>query len=268
LWQSFVQWFSSIIEYMYEMTGILGFPNYGLAIILLTIVIKIVFLPLTHKQMKSMRIMQEIQPKVKYIQEKYKHDQQKMQEKILEIYKQHGTSPFSGCLPLLIQMPIFLAFYRSLYGFEFRVQEHAAFLWIPNIGSSDPYYIIAVLAGLTTFLQQKVSMVNANDPTQKTMLYMMPLFMVWIAASVPAGLPLYWVVFNLLGIIQQLYINWSSNKAKLDTGTGIQIEAPPENRQDDVHSREASAEENEARRGKGGKEYNGSQRSRKKRKER
>jgi len=81
LWQSFVQCFSNIIEYMYEITGILGFPNYGLAIIFLTIVIKLVFLPLTHKQMKSMRIMQEIQPKIKYIQEKYKHDQQKMQEK-------------------------------------------------------------------------------------------------------------------------------------------------------------------------------------------
>jgi len=194
---------------MYELTVNLGVPNYGLAIIFMTIAIKLVLFPLTQKQLKSMRGMQEIQPKLKYLQEKYKDDPQTMQVKVMEMYKEHGVNPFGGCLPLIIQMPIFIAFYQSLLSFNFKVVEHAAFLWIPNIGVKDPYYILAILAALTTYLQQRVTMVDTKDPTQKSMLYFMPLFMAWIAATMPAGLPLYWVMFNIIGILQQLYVNYS-----------------------------------------------------------
>lgn len=221
MWQSFVQWFASVIEFMYGITASIGMPNYGLAIIFLTITIKIILFPLTQKQMKSMRGMQEIQPKIKYIQEKYKDDPQKMQAKVMELYKDNGVNPFGGCLPLLIQMPIFIAFYQSLYKFNFAVAEHAKFLWIQDIGQPDTFYLLAILAAATTYLQQRVSMIDTKDPTQKSMLYVMPLFMAWIAATMPAGLPLYWVTFNILGILQQLYVNWSSSKAKLDTGTGL-----------------------------------------------
>ncbi|HWQ76844.1 MAG TPA: YidC/Oxa1 family membrane protein insertase, partial [Syntrophomonas sp.] len=155
---------------------------------------------------------QEIQPKAKYIQDKYKDDPQVMQQKVMELYKENGVSPFGGCLPLLIQMPIFIAFYQALFNFKFVNLAHAAFLWIPNIGKPDPYFILAILAAATTYYQQKLSMVDSKDPTQKTMLYFMPLFMAFIAYKLPAGLPLYWVVFNILGIIQQLYVN-SQKKA-------------------------------------------------------
>ncbi len=227
MWQAFVSWFSDVIQYMYGITVSIGFPNYGLAIILMTIVIKIILFPLTQKQMKSMRAMQAVQPKMKIIQERYKDDPQVMQTKVMELYKQHGVNPFGGCLPLLIQMPIFIAFYRSLFGFEFKEAAHAAFLGISNIGESVWTLTISegafwtlyipVLAGLTTYLQQKISTVDTKDPTQRTMLYMMPLFMAWIAATMPAGLPIYWIVFNILGIMQQLYVNKTQSLVKINS---------------------------------------------------
>ncbi len=267
MWHTFVQWFASVIQLLYDFTVNIGVPNYGLAIILMTILIKLVLFPITHKQLKSMRAMQEIQPRMKQIQERYKEDSQTMQVKIMELYKEHGVNPLGGCLPLLIQMPIFIAFYQSLYKFEFKVAAHAGFLWIPNIGKPDQYYILAILAALTTYLQQRVSMVDTKDPTQKSMLYIMPLFMAWIAATMPAGLPLYWVVFNTLGILQQLYINNMSAKAKLATGTGVQIEVPVEEVSMDRNEAETSNQAKVAGRDKGGKS-NGSPDNRKKRKKR
>lgn len=268
MWHSFVQWFAEVIQFMYGITVSLGLPNYGLAIIFMTIIIKVVLFPVTQKQMKSMRAMQELQPRLKYIQEKYKDDPQTMQAKVMGLYKEQGVNPFGGCLPLLIQMPIFIAFFQSLIKFDFVEKAHASFLWIPNIGSPDPYYILAVLAAITTYLQQRVSMVDTKDPTQKSMLYIMPLFMAWIAATMPAGLPIYWVMFNLLGILQQLYINFSNEKAKMDTGTGIQVEAQVQEETVDEKNIDISTEKKEAGGDKGGKNKNGSPNNRKKRKKR
>ncbi|MGI5920335.1 MAG: YidC/Oxa1 family membrane protein insertase [Syntrophomonadaceae bacterium] len=252
---------------MYQLTGSIGVPNYGLAIVFMTIAIKLVLFPLTQKQMKSMRGMQAIQPKLKYIQDRYKDDPQTMQKKVMELYKAHGVNPFGGCLPLVIQMPIFIAFYQSLYGFEFKVAEHAGFLWIPNIGKPDPFFILAILAAVTTYLQQRVSMVDAKDPTQKSMLYFMPLFMAWIAYKMPAGLPLYWVVFNILGILQQVYVNWT-DKAQLDTGMGLQVETTTEGIDVEKDNNSDSTEEKVAGRDKGGTKSNGSPNNRKKGKKR
>jgi len=252
---------------MYGLTANLGVPNYGLAIIFMTIAIKLVLFPLTQKQLKSMRAMQEIQPKLKYLQEKYKDDPQTMQVKVMEMYKEHGVNPFGGCLPLIIQMPIFIAFYQSLLHFNFKVVEHASFLWIPNIGAKDPYFILAVLAAATTYVQQRVTMVDTKDPTQKSMLYFMPLFMAWIAATMPAGLPLYWVMFNLLGILQQLYVNRSHQRAKLATGTGIELSVEAEGKVVETVEPKTSTEKKVAGRDKGGKK-NGSPNHRKKGKKR
>lgn len=266
MWTSFVQWFADVIQWMYLLTDQMGVPNYGLAIILMTIVIKLVMFPLTQKQMHSMRAMQQLQPKMQYIQDKYKDNPQLMQTKMMDLYKEHGVSPFSSCLPLLIQMPIFIAFYQSLLNFQFKVVEHASFLWIPNIGARDPYYILAVLAAITTFYQSKLSTVNAKDPTQKSMLYIMPLFMAWIAATLPAGLPLYWVTFNILGILQQLYVNRTNNLA-VDTGTGLQVETkettPEKPARGNSETNEVTAQQPAARRDKGGKKSSGSTKYRK-----
>ncbi|HCF51021.1 MAG TPA: hypothetical protein DER60_12120 [Syntrophomonas sp.] len=246
----------------------------------MTLLIKLLLFPINQKQLKSMRDMQEIQPRMKQLQERYKDEPEVMQKKLAELYKESGVSPLAGCLPLLLQMPIFIAFYQSLLHLQFVEPAHAAFFWISNLGQRDPLFILALLSAGTTYLQQKVSTVNADDPTQKSMMYMMPLMMAWIAATVPAGLALYWVTFNILGILQQLLVNHSHKQAKLDTGTGITVaakfEQPIEARlntsgiDDEMDDEPASDLEQEqtAGRDKGGKNTHGRASNRKKRKKR
>lgn len=196
-----------LLNWLYQLTGSVGVPNYGIAIILLTVIIKMVLYPLTNKQMKSMLSMQQLQPKVKEIQEKWKaKDPQKMQQMIMELYKQNNVNPAAGCLPLLVQMPILFALYRSLFAFPYINEAHASFIWVQNLSARDPYFILPVLAGVTTYFQSKMT-TTSNDPTQRMMLYTMPIFIAWISGTVPAGLALYWVVFNVVGIIQQFFIN-------------------------------------------------------------
>ncbi|MBO8138523.1 MAG: membrane protein insertase YidC [Desulfotomaculum sp.] len=195
-----------IIDSLYAFTGSIGFPSYALAIILLTVAIKIVLYPLSKKQMKSMKMMQQLAPKIKEIQEKYKNkDPQKMQQKIMELYKKHNVNPAAGCLPILIQMPILIALYRALLNYEFINREHA-YLFGIYLAEKDHTFILPILAAVTTFIQSKLT-TNTADQTQKTMLYTMPLLLGWIAATVPSGLALYWVAFNVVGAIQQYYIN-------------------------------------------------------------
>lgn len=196
-----------LMNWLYQLTVGAGVPSYGLAIILLTLLIKVVLYPLTQKQMKSMAAMQKIQPKVKEIQEKWKDkNQQKMQQKIMDLYKENNVNPMGGCLPLLIQLPILIALYRSLFAFPFINEEHASFIWVANLSLKDPYFILPALAGITTYFQTKMT-TSMADPTQRTMLYVMPLMIVWISSTFPSGLSLYWVTFNIAGILQQYLVN-------------------------------------------------------------
>jgi len=204
--QSLVEGMTWLINFFYRLTQDMGIPSYGLAIIIFTVVVKTALLPLTIKQMKSMKAMQVIQPKIKEIQEKYK-DPQKAQQAIMEVYKEHGANPFSGCLPILLQMPIFIALFTALKNFKYINEAHAVFLGVFHLSNKDPYFILPVLAGLSTYLQQRLSTTNLDDPTQKTMLYMMPVMFAWFASTVPSGLALYWVVFNVFGTVQQFFFN-------------------------------------------------------------
>lgn len=207
LFQALVDGMTGLLNWLYHLTVQFNVANYGIAIILLTILIKVVLYPLTERQMHSMLAMQKLQPKIKEIQEKYKQkDPKKMQQMIMELYKEHQVNPMSGCLPLLIQMPILFALYKSLYNFSFVNEAHASFIWVPILSKADPFYILPVLAGITTFIQSKMTTSTA-DPTQRMMLITMPLFITWIASTLPAGLALYWVVFNLAGVAQQYIIN-------------------------------------------------------------
>lgn len=269
MWTTFVSWFTQVIQFMFGLTQSLGIPNYGLAIIFMSIAIKIVIYPLTHKQMKSMREMQVLQPRMKELQERYKDDPQTMQKKLGELYKEHGVNPFSGCLPLLIQMPILFAFYRALFNLSETLLQspYAKFLWIENIGNPDQYYILPVLVAATTYLQQKISMADNNDPTQKSMLYMMPVFIGFVSWKMAAGLSLYWVTFNLLSIAQQLYVNFTMDKTKaVDAGTGMVIGKQVLDLGDSDEAESEAPKEKEARRDKGGKSQDGAANSRKKRK--
>ncbi|MBM7867742.1 membrane protein insertase YidC [Heliobacterium gestii] len=222
MWQSLVDAFSSMINFFYIITQKIGVPSYGLAIILITITIKMLLYPLSAKQMKSMRAMAELAPKQKALQEKYKKDPQKAQEAMMQLYKEHGVNPLSGCLPLLIQFPLLIAFYNGLTHFPYINEADATFLWISNISSPDPVYILPLLAAATTYLQMKVTPSSSGgnasaEQTQKIMMYSMPLLIGWMAHSFAAGLSLYWVTFNTVGILQQLYMNRSLNVRKEGT---------------------------------------------------
>ncbi|NQS76454.1 MAG: membrane protein insertase YidC [Peptococcaceae bacterium] len=207
-----------LLNNLYYFTSSVGLPSYALAIILLTVLIKVILYPLTRKQMKSMLGMQRIQPKIKEIQDKWKKkDPKRMQEEVMKLYKEHNINPAAGCMPLLIQMPILIALYRSLFVFDYVNPAHATFFWLPNLTDKDPFFILPVLAGITTYFQSKMTM-TGSDPTQRMMLFTMPVFIGWIAATVPAGLALYWVVFNLVGIIQQYYINKQTLPLKGEVG--------------------------------------------------
>jgi YidC/Oxa1 family membrane protein insertase len=132
----------------------------------------------------------------------------------MELYKKNNVNPAGGCLPIVIQLPIFWALYTTLYRFNIADPSQAHFLWF-NLADKDPFYILALLAAGTTFLQTKLTSPNAStDPTQKTMLYIMPVFFGYISATVPSGLALYWVTMNIVSIVQQLYINRKLDKQK------------------------------------------------------
>jgi YidC/Oxa1 family membrane protein insertase len=193
--------------------GVVG--NYGISIIIFTILVKLVMIPLTLKQTKSMKNMQEIQPKIKEIQKKYQNDKEKMNEKVMELYKEHNVNPFGGCLPLLIQFPIIIGLFTVLrqpenYGFAREIVE-ASFLWMPSLSAPDPW-ILPVLAGATTYLSSKTMSATKGggaqqEGMQKMMLYFFPIMIMWWGRSFPAGLTLYWVVSNLFQTGQQLAIN-------------------------------------------------------------
>ncbi len=186
-------------------------PNWGAAIILLTLVIKIIFFPLTYSSTKSMAKMADLQPKVKALRAKYKKaktdiaQRREMNEEMMKLYKAHGINPAGGCLPLLIQMPVFVGAYQMLTAaVEFR---HASFaLWIKDLSVMDPTYVTPILMGATQFISQKMTPTSA-DPTQAKMMLIMPVFMTYIFASFPSGLVLYWLTTNVLQIAQQAIMN-------------------------------------------------------------
>lgn len=198
-----------LITYLYYLTEITGVGSYGVAIILLTVLVKLLLYPLTRKQLQSMKAMQEIQPKLKKLQEKYKDNPQVMQQKLAKIYQDAGVNPLAGCLPLLIQMPILMGMYYTLYNFDYGAVE-PSFLWLPSLSQSDPLYILPILAMLTTYLQQKFS---GTEPNQQMKIFMviMPLFIGWISLNFPAGLVLYWVTMNIMQILQQIWITRRSD---------------------------------------------------------
>ena len=207
---------SKVIDALYQVTVMIGFPSYALAIILISILIKIILFPLMQKQMKSTMNMQEVQPKLEYLQKKYKNNPEKMNEEVMKLYKEYNVNPMSGCLPLLIQMPILIGLFGALRQYDFDPIEHATFFWIPNLADKDPLFILPVLVAATMFLQQKISMATtpqaAENPTMKTMLYVMPAMMLFVCWSMPSGLCLYWAFFSILSIVQQFFMNKQKRK--------------------------------------------------------
>ncbi len=194
-----------VVTIMYNFTATMGIPNYGIAIIIMTILMKLILYPLTAKQIASTKAMMELQPKMKAVQEKYKNDKMLLNQKMAELYKEQGVNPLAGCLPLLVQMPIMIGIFYGIR--DFAYVGPTDFLWMENISLPDPYYILPVLSALTTFIQSKQSMPDTSSPQNKVMLYFMPIFIGYISFTFPAGLVLYWVVMNIMQIGQQALMN-------------------------------------------------------------
>ena len=198
------------LDFFYRFCG-----NYGIAIILITVIIKILFWPLTHKSYQSMKDMQKLQPEMAKLKEKYKDKKEDLNREVMALYKKYNVNPLGGCLPILLQIPVFIALYNVLQNsIELR---HATFIpfWINDLSALDPTYISPILMGASMFYQQKMTPTSA-DPAQAKMMLMMPVIFTFMFLSFPSGLVLYWLVNNVLSIAQQLYINKKSH----DSGGG------------------------------------------------
>ena len=187
--------------------------NYGVAIILLTVITKVLFFPLTIKSMTSMKAMQALQPQINTLRSKYKSDPQRLQRETMELYRAHKVNPLGGCLPMVVQIPIFYALYVALsvsvdiqnapficFGRLFGVD-----LWICDLAAHDPTYVLPILMGISMFIQQKMTPVM-GDPRQAKMMLFMPVVFTFMFLNLPAGLVLYWTLSNVLQIAQQKYM--------------------------------------------------------------
>jgi len=241
LWSSLGDIFANIIVFFYSFTH-----NYGFAIILMTVIIRVILYPLMQKQMVSMREMQKIQPLMKAVQEKYKNDKERLNKELMALYKEHKVNPMSGCLPLLIQMPILILLFQVLRKFKYYIPNteiiDGGFLWIANqytimengelvtkagLALSErliPFGIFGIeyigilpfLVAGSMYIQQKMTSTGGTagskdggsaQQTQKMMTIMMPLMIGFMSFSLPSGLTLYWFTSTLLGIGQQYLIN-------------------------------------------------------------
>lgn len=195
-------------------------PNYGLAIIIITIITKLVFWPLSNKSYLSMNQMKKLQPKMKEIRDKYKHDKKMMNQELMGLYKIYKVNPLTGCLPMVLQIPVFFAFYKMLYQ-AIELRHAPFFLWINDLSAPDrlfqfnlkvpmmtpPYGIpvLTLIMGASMYFQQKMSP-PPGDPTQAKMMMLLPIFFTAIFINFPSGLVLYWLVNNILSMAQQYYI--------------------------------------------------------------
>jgi YidC/Oxa1 family membrane protein insertase len=200
-------WFSAlakpllhVLKFFYRYFG-----NYGIAIIIITVILKIIFFPLTYKSYKSMKEMQKIQPKMTALKEKYKNDRDRMNQEIMKLYQEHKVNPLGGCLPMVVQIPVFFALYKALM-FSIELRHAPFYFWITDLSAKDPYYVTPLIMGVTMFIQQKMTPSNI-DPMQQKIMLALPVVFTFMFLNFPSGLVLYWLVNNVLTIGQQWYIN-------------------------------------------------------------
>lgn len=208
--------FTSFIDALYALTNAINFPSYALAIIILGLIVRVILLPLTIMQMKSMLGMTEIQPELQRLQKQYANNREKLSEEMMKLYQEYNVKPAAGCLPILIQLPILYILFWAIRDYNFADAEHANFFWINNLNDTDPTFILPIALGIIMFIQQKIAMsINpqAMDPsnpmnmTMKMMLYIMPLMMGFSATMMPSGLVIYWLTTSTFMVFQQILMN-------------------------------------------------------------
>ena len=191
----------TFLQFLHDYIG-----NWGWTIVILTLILKLALYPLSYKGMVSMQKLKDLSPKVKEIQAKYKNDKQKASMHMMELYKKHGANPMGGCLPIVLQIPVFFAIYRVLLN-SIELKGAEWILWINDLALMDPYFVLPVLMGATMFLQQKITPNTMQDETQKKIFQFLPVIFTFFFLWFPAGLTLYWFVNNVFTVSQQYYIN-------------------------------------------------------------
>ena len=208
-------WFTFIAKPMFILLQYIHslVENWGWTIVIITILLKLMLYPLAKKGMVSMQKLKDLAPKIKDIQEKYKGDSQKASMHMMELYKKHGANPMGGCLPIILQIPIFFAIYRVLLN-AIELKDAPWILWIDDLSVMDPYFVLPILMGITMFLQQKITPNTMQDEMQRKIFMFLPLIFTFFFAMFPAGLTLYWFINNLFTVAQQYTINKSFDKAR------------------------------------------------------
>ena len=200
IWGSILQFVSSVIDFAARHLG----GNYGLALLVVTVLVRLIVLPLMIKQIRYQKVMQALQPEIQKIRSRHKGDNQKIQQETMKLWQQHGVNPMSGCFPMVIQLPILYALFGAIEG-NVRL-NHSHFLGIFNLGTPDHYYILPLAAAITTFFSSKMMMAGTDGGQQKMMLFIMPVFIFIIGSRFPSGLALYWVYTNLFQAVQTYFV--------------------------------------------------------------
>ncbi len=208
-----LHWVLVTIEEFLSSMGLSDHWTWGLSIIGLTIIVRLILFPLTWKQYSSAQALQAMQPRIKELQRKYKDDRAKLQQETMKVYQEHRVNPFASCLPLLLQLPIFIALYAAISGRadylpadSVSALANASFLWIPKLGEPDPYHVLLIFYVVTQLISTELMLATQTDKMQKTMMRAMPIVFVVFLWNFPAGLFVYWVTTNLWTIGQQLLI--------------------------------------------------------------
>jgi YidC/Oxa1 family membrane protein insertase len=215
LWALFPMWWFCVpLLWLMNFFGTwLPGQNYGVAIILLTVLVKAVFYPLSLKSMRSMKAMQALQPQLNALRSKYRSDPQRFQREQVELFRKHGVNPMGGCLPMVVQIPIFYALYLTLQ-YSVELQGAPFLLWISDLSKKDPYYVLPILMGISMLVQQKMTP-TVGDPRQAQIMLIMPVVFTFMFLEFPTGLVLYWLVNNCLSIAQQYLIDRSAAPKKI-----------------------------------------------------
>lgn len=217
LWGNILQHVSSVIDFTASHLG----GSYGLALLVVTVAVRLIVLPLMIKQIRYQKVMQSLQPEIQKIRSKYQGDNQKIQQETMKLWQQYGVNPMSGCFPMVIQLPILYALFGAIEGNVKLSESH--FLGIFNLGHPDHYYILPLLAAITTFFSSKLMMAGTDGGQQKMMLFIMPVFIFIIGSRFPSGLALYWVYTNLFQAVQTYFVKVkpaATAAVKADSGGG------------------------------------------------
>ena len=187
------------LVYFHKVTG-----NYGAAIIILSVIIQMLLTPLSYKSFKAMAVMKKIQPEMQSIQKKYKDDPKRMNQEVMDLYKRHGTNPLGGCLPMLLQIPVFFALFTALRN-SWDLHGAPFIFWIKDLSAKDPFYVMPIVMGGIMFLQQHLSP-QTSDPSQAAMMKYMPIIFTFMFLTFPSGLVLYWLINSTWGFAQTMYL--------------------------------------------------------------